>query len=131
MPQMIRALAVIDSLSLGQEPGLVEAARDGVDLDAEGRQREGMDHVLAEVTCMRTTVPTGTTTSLSTASRRGWRRRFSGRAGRRSACCRSRSRRLVGIFIGPVPLVAGDLDGHVGLRNVELEDEQARRTVRR
>ena len=39
------ALSVIDALDVGLEPGLVEAARDRVDLDAEGRHGEGMQHV--------------------------------------------------------------------------------------
>ena len=40
-----RALAVVDALARRLEPGLVEPARDRVDLDAERRHREGVDHV--------------------------------------------------------------------------------------
>ena len=41
----LRALAVVDALALGLEPGLVEPPRHGVDLDAEGRHGEGVQHV--------------------------------------------------------------------------------------
>ena len=44
----LRALAVVDALALDPEPGLVEPAGDGVDLDAERRHREGVDDVGAD-----------------------------------------------------------------------------------
>src|SRR5690606_24522943 len=39
------ALPVIESLTLGTEPGFVDASRNGVDLDTEGWHRERMDHI--------------------------------------------------------------------------------------
>jgi hypothetical protein len=65
----LRALAVIDALALGLEPGLVEAPRNGVEL----LPIEGMAKLCitsAAVTCMRTILFTGTTISLSTESMR-------------------------------------------------------------
>src|ERR1700722_13261904 len=40
-----RALTVINALLVSFEPSLIETAWDRVDLDAEGRHREGMDNV--------------------------------------------------------------------------------------
>jgi len=39
------ALAIEHTLAVGLEPGFVETARNGVDLDAERRHRKRMDHV--------------------------------------------------------------------------------------
>ena len=38
-------LAVINALTLGFEPSFVHPARNRVDADAKGRNREGMDHI--------------------------------------------------------------------------------------
>ena len=74
----------------------------------------------APVVWTRTTLLTGTTISLSTPSRRG-------------LPCPGRQQRVelelavIGIGVAPVPLLAGRLDGQVGLGHVELEEQQPER----
>src|ERR1700736_6851823 len=41
----LRALSVIDAFARRLEPGLVDPARDGIDLDSERGNRKGMDDV--------------------------------------------------------------------------------------
>ena len=81
----------------------------------------------APVTCTRTTLLTGTTISLSTASRRGW-------PGLSSLSLQHQRVELelavVRIGVGPVPLLAGRLDGQVGRRGVELVEQEAERRDR-
>src|SRR5213593_500126 len=44
----LRALAVVDAFARRLEPGLVDPARDGVDLDAERGHREGVDYFVTD-----------------------------------------------------------------------------------
>ena len=62
----LRALAVIDAFVRRLEPILVEAAGNGVDLHAEGRDRPGMDDAFGIGGDIRRTILlTGTTTGTS------------------------------------------------------------------
>ena len=115
-----RALAVIDSVALGLEPGLVQAAGHRVDADAEGRNGEGMDDV------------GGGDLDADLLADRHDRLVVDGQQpdvalGRVDLVVRLHQRikaeaaaLVLGIGVGPVPLVAGDLDGHVGLGNHQL-----------
>ena len=91
----------------------------------EGTENEWITS--APVTCTRTTLLTGTTISLSTASRRGW-------PALQVLVLQHQRIELefavIGIIVVPVPLVAGDLDGEIGRRRVELIEQQAERRHR-
>ena len=120
------ALAEIDALLIGGEPGIGEAAGDRVHLHAESRDGPGMDHVGAghqeldhrahgdhdrivrgqEIIFVRIAV------------------RFEILARQQQAV---EGDLVVGIFVAPVPLVARHLDGQVGLRHLELLEEHGQR----
>ena len=131
-----RALAVEHACPRGLEPVLVEAARNGVDLHAEGRDRPGMDdavgigrddqlHRLVDRHINRRV-------GLQEVGDVGGMRRLDvaglvvqrGGEGHLGGAVLVEAE--VGIFIGPVPArVADHLDRHVGGRNVALQVEQA------
>ena len=76
----------------------------------------------APVVWIRTILLTGTTISLSTPSSRGF-----------LSCGQQRIEfelAVIGIGVAPVPLLAGRLDGEVGLGNVELQEQQPERRHR-
>src|SRR5690606_21469596 len=99
-----RALAVVVAFLLGAEPGLVHTARNGVDLDGEGRNGDGVDDVRS-----------GDQQADVLADRHhhrligGQAVQLLGRLVFRQHVRDVLGHALVRIFIAPVPLVAGDL----------------------
>ncbi len=122
----LRALAVIDALVRGLEPGLVDAARDRVDLDAERRHGERMDHVRAGGEDAHDLVhrhdhlvvdrqePRLVGLELLRLEHQRIELEFA----------------VVRIAVAPIPLLAGRLHGQVGRRRVELEKQQLERRDR-
>jgi hypothetical protein len=116
----LHAAAVVDTFGLGPEPGLVQAAGDGVDLFAEGGDGPGVDHVVAG----------------HDQTDGGIDRHHDGRIDRQQVRLAGLQFGLgleeriecevavVGIFVGPEPLAAGRLDGEIRLRIVALQVEQ-------
>ena len=79
------------------------------------------------VPMMRTVVPLGITISSSTASRRGTWRLLLDAIGLGQDAALDREVALVGIVVGPVPLVAGHLDGEGGIDGLVAVVEQPER----
>ena len=108
------------------EPGLVEAAGNGVDLDAERRHGEGMDHVGAGDQHVHDLVHRHDHFVVD-----GEQARLAGL----EILVGDHQRvefeiAVIRIVVAPVPLLAGRLHGQVGLRHVELEEQQPERRHR-
>ena len=116
------ALAVEHAFAVGLEPGLVDPAGHGVDLHAEGGDRPGVDDVGAGgddphgLVDRHDDVVVGAEQPRLALLRRvavGQHQRIEGEIA------------VVGIFVGPEPLLADGLDGDVGLRNDVLDNRAA------
>jgi hypothetical protein len=127
----LRALAVVDTFLLDLEPVLVEAAGDGVDLDAEGRDGPGMDDAFG----------IGGDGQLDDLADRHHDRHVSGEkpfvaglvlrleiGGETRPGAAVLVEAEIWIFVGPVPArIADDLDVDVALGHVALEVEKPER----
>ena len=120
------ALAVEHSLLRRLEPGVVDAAGNGVDLDAERWHREGMDHVGAGHQHVDDLVHRHDQLAIG-----GEQARLTGLqilVGDNERVVFEIA--VIRITVAPVPLLAGRLHGEIGLRLVELEKEEAERRHR-
>jgi hypothetical protein len=120
----LRALAVVGADLLGLEPLLLQAARDGVHLEAEGRQGEGVDHVGAGGLHADHLV--------DRHHQRGGGGEAEGHALGLGFLFRQQARDLLGdllvrVLVAPVPLIAGGLHRHVGLGHVVVGEQKLER----
>ena len=119
------ALAVVDAFAVGQEPGLVQAAGNGVDLEAERGHGEGVDNVGADHLHVDDSADRDDHLVVDRKQPRLRRRVGALGVGKHQRI--ELEFAVVGIGIGPVPLAPGRLDGDRLLRVVV--GDRARRIV--
>src|SRR4029450_10405105 len=113
------ALAVVPALALGPEPGGLQTTRYGVELDAEGRHRPVVDHVV------------GLDLNLDVLTDRHHNLVVDGQEARLAFFevgvlhdDRIEVDALIGIVVGPVPLAAGGGDGEGRLGKIVLGEQE-------